>query len=158
MTIGGPPELHQHLCYKLYSTSLKMTQLYKPLLAEMNVTYPQYLLMVVLWQEEGLGMKDVAERLAQDAGSITPLVKRLEEQGYVIRTRNPHDERNRILTLSRTGKALRAKGLKVSQEIQKLCGITFTDAGALMASLDVLNANLTRALEHPSTDALVAAG
>ncbi|MES2106400.1 MAG: MarR family transcriptional regulator [Pseudomonadota bacterium] len=148
MKPNSPPTLSQHLCYKLYSTSLKMTQLYKPLLAPLNLTYPQYLVMVVLWEEEGIGMKDLAERLDQDAGSVTPLVKRLEANGYVIRSKNPHDERNRILTLTKAGKDLRTAGLEVSQQIASLCALSSTKADNLMSNLDVLNDNLGEVLHE----------
>lgn len=137
-----PPTLDQHLCFKLYSTSLKMTQLYKPLLAPLNLTYPQYLVMVVLWEEEGLGIKGVAERLQQDPGSITPLVKRLEAEGYVSRGRSPEDERNLVLTLTEKGRALRADGLKVSEQIAHACAITLEDVEGLAAGLAKLNGNL----------------
>ena len=138
----APPRLDEHLCFKLYSTSLKMTQIYKPILAELHLTYPQYLVLVVLWQEEGIGIKDIAERLQQDSGSITPLVKRLEAQGYLIRNRDPNDERNRVLTLTRAGKALRKEGLAVSKAIARRCGINAAVAADLMANLGQLNANL----------------
>jgi len=71
-----PDTLDLHLCFKLYSTSLKMTQIYKPMLSALNLTYPQYLVLVILWEEEGLGIKDLAQRLGQDPGSITPLIDR----------------------------------------------------------------------------------
>lgn len=137
-----PPLLAQHLCFKLYSTSLKMTQLYKPLLTELKLTYPQYLVMVVLWEEEGLGIKDVAERLQQDPGSITPLVKRLEAGGYVIRARDPADERNRVLSLTQAGKDLRADGVRISQCIALACGISLADVEQLSIGLDLLNKSL----------------
>ena len=139
-----PPTIDQHLCFKLYSTSLKMTQLYKPLLAELNLTYPQYLVMVVLWEEEGLGIKDIAERLQQDSGSITPLVKRLEAEGYLIRDRDPLDERNRVLTLTAAGKRLRAAGVRVNQAIAAECAINQKDLEAMIASIDKLNQRLSR--------------
>jgi len=138
-----PPTLAQHLCFKLYSTSLKMTQLYKPMLAELNLTYPQYLVMVVLWEEEGLGIKDVAERLQQDSGSITPLVKRLESEGYLLRLRDPDDERNRVLTLTPAGKTLRAAGLRISQNIAAACALTHGEVMGMMAGLDQLNDKLS---------------
>jgi len=141
---ANPPTIDQHLCFKLYSTSLKMTQLYKPLLAELNLTYPQYLVMVVLWEEEGLGIKDIAERLQQDSGSITPLVKRLEVEGYLIRDRDPLDERNRVLTLTAAGKRLRAAGVRVNQAIAAECAITHKDLEAMIASIDKLNKRLSR--------------
>ncbi|MBB3117332.1 MarR family winged helix-turn-helix transcriptional regulator [Pseudoduganella violacea] len=138
----NPPTLAQHLCYKLYSTSLKMTQLYKPLLSALNLTYPQYLVMVLLWEEEGLGIKDLAQRLQQDSGSVTPLVKRLEAEGYLLRERDPRDERNRVLTLTEAGRALRAQGVEVAQAIVDGCGISLDEALALMSGLDQLSANL----------------
>lgn len=138
-----PPRLDQHLCFMLYSTSLKMTQLYKPLLSALNLTYPQYLVMVVLWEQEGLGIKDVAERLQQDSGSITPLVKRLEAEGYLLRNRDPRDERNRVLTLTQKGKDLREAGLRVSHAIADTCALSHDDVGQLMSGLGKLNGNLS---------------
>ena len=137
-----PPTLDQHLCFKLYSTSLKMTQLYKPMLSALNLTYPQYLVMVVLWEQEGLGIKDIAARLRQDSGSITPLVKRLEAEGYLVRDRDPADERNRVLTLTEKGRRLRTEGLKVSEQIAQACAITMADLEKLSVGLDKLNRNL----------------
>ena len=119
-----------------------MTQLYKPMLSELNLTYPQYLVMVVLWEEEGLGIKDVAERLQQDPGSITPLVKRLEAEGYLIRNRDPNDERNRVLILTDAGKKLRAAGGRISERIAATCAITSQDAAQLMASISKLSNSL----------------
>jgi DNA-binding MarR family transcriptional regulator len=142
MTVANPPKLDQHLCYMLYSTSLKMTQLYKPLLAELNLTYPQYLVMVVLWDQEGLGIKDVAQRLQQDSGSITPLVKRLEAEGYLTRKRDPQDERNRVLNLTQAGRDLRAAGWKVSEAIAAGCGVSQQEFETMMANIGKLNKNL----------------
>jgi DNA-binding MarR family transcriptional regulator len=147
-----PPTLSQHLCFKLYSTSLKMTQLYKPLLAPLNLTYPQYLVMVVLWEEEGLGIKDIAERLGQDSGSMTPLLKRLEAVGYVIRNRNPQDVRNRIVTLTKAGKELRREGFQVSEQIASVCAITSESAESLMENLSNLNANLSNEVSPADED------
>lgn len=138
-----PPTLAQHLCFRLYSTSLKMTQLYKPMLAELNLTYPQYLVMVVLWEEEGLGIKELAARLEQDSGSVTPLVKRLEKQGYLVRKRDMLDERNRVLELTEAGRQLRAAGVRVSERIAAACGLTGHEVGDIMAGIGKLAGNLT---------------
>lgn len=138
-----PPRLDQHLCFKLYRTSLKMTQLYKPLLAALNLTYPQYLVMVVLWEQEGLGIKDIAQRLQQDSGSITPLVKRLEAEGYLVRSRDPLDERNRVLTLTPAGRDLRAAGVRISEAIAHACQIGHADLQQMSDSLDRLNQTLS---------------
>ncbi|MBI1773046.1 MAG: MarR family transcriptional regulator [Burkholderiales bacterium] len=144
MTTRKPPLLSEHLCFSLYSTSLKMTQLYKPMLAELNLTYPQYLVMVVLWEEEGLGIRDVATRLEQDSGSITPIVKRLEAEGYLLRNRDPKDERNRVLTLTDAGNKLRAAGVRISQQIAIACNLQMTDVQQLAAGLEKLSHNLDR--------------
>lgn len=144
MTTRKPPLLADHLCFNLYSTSLKMTQLYKPLLAELNLTYPQYLVMVVLWEEEGLGIRDLAMRLGQDSGSMTPVVKRLEAEGYLLRNRDPEDERNRVLTLTEAGKKLRTAGVRISQQIATACDLQLTDFQHLMAGLNKLSRNLDR--------------
>jgi len=141
-----PNTLDQHLCFRIYSTSLKMTQIYKPMLAALNLTYPQYLVMVILWEEEGLGIKDLAERLGQDPGSITPLVKRLEAVGYVNRDRDPNDERNRVLTLTEAGKALRKDGCAIQKHIADSAGITHEQVDRMMADLYSLNANLASTL------------
>lgn len=140
--IPKPPRLSEHLCFNLYSTSLKMTQLYKPLLAELRLTYPQYLVMVVLWEEEGLGIRDVAMRLEQDSGSITPIVKRLEAEGYLIRNRDPKDERNRVLTLTEAGHKLREAGVRINQQIAASCNLIAPEYKQLMTGLTQLSRNL----------------
>ena len=139
----NPPTLDQHLCFSLYSTSLKMTQLYKPLLAPLKLTYPQYLVMVVLWQQQGLGVKDVAERLQQDSGSITPLIKRLEAEGFVSRARDPRDERNLLLNLTPAGEAMREAGVRISQAIADGCLVSKPEYERMMADIGKLNKKLT---------------
>ena len=137
-----PSSLDQKLCFQLYSTSLKMTQLYKPMLSALNLTYPQYLVMLVLWEQEGLGIKDLAERLQQDSGSITPLVKRLEAQGYLLRNRDPRDERNRVLTLTDAGRALQQASAQINQTIAENCSTIAPEFDSMMDSLRKLNTQL----------------
>ena len=142
MSTSTPPRLAEHLCFNLYSTSLKMTQLYKPMLAELKLTYPQYLVMVVLWEQEGLGIGELATRLEQDPGSITPIVKRLEAEGYLVRNRDPKDERNRIVTLTGKGRDLRAAGVEVSQKIASACQLKLSEVHQMMDILTKLGRNL----------------
>ena len=142
MSTSTPPRLAEHLCFNLYSTSLKMTQLYKPMLAELKLTYPQYLVMVVLWEQEGLGIGELATRLDQDPGSITPIVKRLEAEGYLVRNRDPKDERNRIVTLTGKGRDLRAAGVEVSQKIASACQLKLSEVHQMMDILTKLGRNL----------------
>jgi DNA-binding MarR family transcriptional regulator len=143
MSKAHPPRLAEHLCFKLYSTSLKMTQLYKPMLAELNLTYPQYLVMVVLWEDEGLGIKELSARLQLDPGSVTPVVKRLEQEGYLTRGRDPEDERNRVLTLTPAGKKLRTAGAQIAQRVAQACAISHDELKAMAQSLDQLNSKLS---------------
>lgn len=134
--------LDDKLCFQLYATSLKMTQLYKPMLSALGLTYPQYLVMMLLWDQEGLGIKDLAERLQQDSGSITPLVKRLEAQGYLLRERDPRDERNRVLTLTPAGRQLRQASAAIDQAIADNCSVIAPEFEVMMAGLRKLNARL----------------
>ncbi|WP_457944270.1 MarR family winged helix-turn-helix transcriptional regulator [Vreelandella alkaliphila] len=100
-------ELDHQLCFALYSTSLMMTKVYKPLLKELGLTYPQYLAMLVLWQEDGLTVGTLSKRLLTDPGSLTPLLKRLESDHLLIRQRSLQDERVVELFLTDKGRSLR---------------------------------------------------
>jgi DNA-binding transcriptional ArsR family regulator len=97
--------LDNQLCFALYSASLAMTKLYKPLLDELGLTYPQYLAMLVLWERDGLMVSELGERLSLDSGTLTPLLKRLEAAGLVARIRDVQDERRVHITLTPAGHA-----------------------------------------------------
>lgn len=105
--------LDNQLCFALYSASLAMTKLYKPLLDEMGLTYPQYLAMLVLWERDGLMVSELGERLGLDSGTLTPLLKRLEAAGLVARIRAVEDERRVHVTLTAAGRKLKAKAGKI---------------------------------------------
>ena len=105
--------LDNQLCFALYSTSLAMTKLYKPLLDELGLTYPQYLVMLVLWERDGLMVSELGERLFLDSGTLTPLLKRLENAGLIARIRAVEDERRVHITLTAAGRKLKAKAQKV---------------------------------------------
>ncbi|QNI03630.1 MarR family transcriptional regulator [Halomonas sp. SH5A2] len=100
-------ELDNQLCFALYSTSLMMTKVYKPLLKELGLTYPQYLAMLVLWQEDGITVSTLSKRLLTDPGSVTPLLKRLEADQLLIRKRSHQDERVVELFLTQRGRSMR---------------------------------------------------
>ncbi len=104
-----PPALllDNQLCFALYSASLAMTRLYKPLLAQLGLTYPQYLAMLVLWEQDGITVSELGERLFLDSGTLTPLLKRLEASHLLVRGRDVQDERRVRLTLTAQGQALR---------------------------------------------------
>ena len=106
-------QLDNQLCFALYSASLAMTKLYKPLLDELGLTYPQYLAMLALWEEDGQSVGQLGERLRLDSGTLTPLLKRLEAQGLVARLRAVEDERRVHVTLTAAGRKLRTRAQKV---------------------------------------------
>jgi len=105
--------LDNQLCFALYSTSLAMTKLYKPLLDGLGLTYPQYLAMLVLWEQDGLTVSELGERLYLDSGTLTPLLKRLEAAGLIARLRAVEDERRVHLTLTAAGRRLKARAAKI---------------------------------------------
>ena len=105
--------LDNQLCFAMYSTSLAMTKLYKPLLDELGLTYPQYLVMLVLWERDGLMVSELGERLYLDSGTLTPLLKRMEAAGLVARIRAVDDERRVHISLTAAGRKLKTKAAKV---------------------------------------------
>jgi DNA-binding MarR family transcriptional regulator len=112
-----PLTLDAQLCFALYSTSLAMTKTYKPLLDKLGLTYPQYLAMLVLWESDDVAVKDIAARLNLDSATITPLLKRLEAQGYVERIRGVDDERIVYVRLTKAGTSLKRAARDVPTEI-----------------------------------------
>ena len=106
-------QLDNQLCFALYSTSLAMTKVYKPLLDELGLTYPQYLAMLVLWERDGLMVSELGERLYLDSGTLTPLLKRLEVAGYISRIRDNEDERRVYITLTSSGRKLKTRATKI---------------------------------------------
>ncbi|WP_298933000.1 MarR family winged helix-turn-helix transcriptional regulator [uncultured Ramlibacter sp.] len=101
--------LDNQLCFALYSASLAMTKLYKPLLEELGLTYPQYLAMLVLWERDGLMVSELGERLSLDSGTLTPLLKRMEAAGLIARIRAVEDERRVHISLTATGRKLKLR-------------------------------------------------
>lgn len=105
--------LDNQLCFALYSASLAMTKLYKPLLDELGLTYPQYLVMLALWERDGPMVSELGERLSLDSGTLTPLLKRLEAAGFVSRVRDVQDERRVHITLTAAGRRLKGKAQRI---------------------------------------------
>ena len=135
-------QLDRQLCFALYATSLAMTKLYKPLLEPLGLTYPQYLAMLVLWQQDGITVSQLGERLALDSGTLTPLLKRLESVGLVQRLRDSADERRVLLQLTAEGRALRKQALKVPARIAQAAGCQLDELATLTARLHALRAQL----------------
>jgi len=106
-------QLDNQLCFAVYSASLAMTKRYKPLLEILQLTYPQYLVMLVLWERDGLMVSELGERLFLDSGTLTPLLKRLEANGLVARIRDVGDERRVHINLTAAGRKLKARAASV---------------------------------------------
>lgn len=138
--------LDSQMCFALYSTSLLMTKVYKPLLQALGLTYPQYLAMMVLWEKDGLTVGEISTRLLTDPGSLTPLLKRLEVEGLLSRTRSREDERVVIVELTEAGRALRDKALHIPGCILEASGQSMERLQALQADLVTLRGNLQDSL------------
>jgi len=104
-----PLLLDNQLCFAVYSTGHAFNRVYKPLLDRLGLTYPQYLVMLVLWERDDVAVKDIGARLFLDSGTLTPLLKRLEAAGLIKRTRGTEDERQVLVALTPQGHALREK-------------------------------------------------
>jgi DNA-binding MarR family transcriptional regulator len=125
-----------------------MTRIYKPLLAPLGLTYPQYLVLLVLWEGDGLTVSQLGERLALDSGTLTPLLKRLEAQALVQRLRDAADERRVLLRLTAAGRALKARAQAVPPAVAQASGCTVGELGALNARLRALRDHLTSSTPH----------
>jgi DNA-binding MarR family transcriptional regulator len=111
-------------CYSIYSAGLAIQRTYKPLLDELGITYPQYLLLNVLWEEDNLTVGTISERLGIESSTLTPLLKRLQAAGFVERTRNPADERQVFVKLTERSKALEGRGSCLGPEVFGGAGMT----------------------------------
>jgi DNA-binding MarR family transcriptional regulator len=134
--------LDNQLCFALYSTSLAMTKLYKPLLETLGLTYPQYLVMLVLWERDGLMVSELGERLFLDSGTLTPLLKRLESSGLIARIRDVQDERRVHITLTAAGRALKTQAAEIPDCILKASQCSLPDIVALTQQVQTLRNNL----------------
>ena len=134
--------LDNQLCFALYSASLTMTKVYKPLLAKFDLTYPQYLVLLVLWEKDHCGVSELGERLFLDSGTLTPLLKRLEALEYVVRQRDARDERRVIVSLAPAGKRLHKQAHAVPQHIMCATDCSVPELVALTAQLTRLRSSL----------------
>ncbi len=134
--------LDHQLCFALYSSSLLMTKLYKPVLAPLGLTYPQYLVLLVLWETDRVMVSTLGERLFLDSGTLTPLLKRMETAGLLTRTRAVDDERRVIVALTATGRALRRKAEGVPIEVACATGCPLDELTALTAQLHALRSQV----------------
>ena len=137
--------LENQLCFALYSATNAMIRAYRPWLEQLDLTYPQYLALLVLWQEDGVSVKQLGEQLHLDSGTLTPLLKRLEAKGLVTRGRRENDERVRVLVLTAAGQALRQQAAQIPEAMR--CQLSLTDDALLQLKLgcETLSRELGRA-------------
>ena len=128
-------KLSKQLCFPLYACSREMIKLYKPWLDELGLTYTQYITMMVLWEHHATTVKSLGQELYLDSGTLTPLLKKLEEKGLVTRRRSEQDERNLIVTLTEKGEALREDALHIPAEMTKCVNLPKEDIRELYRML-----------------------
>lgn len=138
------PTVDDQLCFALYSASLALTKAYRPILEALDLTYPQYLVMLCLWQGDGLAVRDIGDRLHLDSGTLTPLLKRLEARGLLSRSRDAADERRVLIALTDAGRALGRQAAAIPPKVLRAAGLSAREAaeerGRLQALRDRLEA------------------
>lgn len=139
--------LDQQVCFPLYAASNALTRAYRPVLAPLDLTYPQYLVMLVLWERDGLSVGELGQRLRLDSGTLTPLLKRMEAAGLVNRQRATDDERRVEIALTAQGKALREQAKAVPPQMLCAMGLSLEDLKILKAGLETLLDRLDRTAE-----------
>ncbi|WP_449397005.1 MarR family winged helix-turn-helix transcriptional regulator [Devosia riboflavina] len=132
------------LCFSIYSAGHAFNQLYRPLLDEIGLTYPQYLVMVALWNRDGLRVKELGDTLFLDSSTLTPLLKRMEAAGLITRTRNPEDERQVLLHVTDQGWALRTRAQPVAACIQEAVGLDAETLSKVQVAIDAIRDNLQK--------------
>jgi len=138
----GPLLLGNQLCFAVYSTAHALNRVYKPLLDRLGLTYPQYLVLLVLWERDDIPVKAIGDRLFLDSGTLTPLLKRLEAAGLIKRTRSRDDERQVLVALTHQGQALRDKAKTLPQAILAASACSIGELSALKNELTALRDRL----------------
>ncbi|HEY9249107.1 MAG TPA: MarR family transcriptional regulator [Rariglobus sp.] len=144
MPAPKPISLDDFLCLDLYATSRAVMKAYTPLLEPLGLTYPQYLVMVALWEKDEQQVNELAERLSLDSGTLSPLLKRLEAAGHVSRSRSAKDERAVTVSLTDSGRALKKHAPEVGNEIGRLFGLTPAELQQIKGTLREISQRMTQ--------------
>ena len=139
-----PVDLEQQLCFAVYSTMLAFNKVYRVLLGSLDLTYPQYLVMLALWQGDGVTVSDIGDRLSLDSSTLTPLLKRLEAAGLVARQRAEGDERRVVVTLTPAGRRLRSSAKDIPGRLAQMIGAPVEEIVALRCQLEAVRGALLR--------------
>ena len=145
MTDDNMPDLlrlDNQLCFALYSASNAIVRAYRPLLDKLDITYPQYLVLLVLWQQDEISLKQLGEQLFLDSGTLTPLLKRLESKGLIRRERNERDERLRVLKLTVEGNALKKLAADIPVQMRDQLRLSDTQFQLLKAHCELVQKQL----------------
>src|SRR5579871_3443509 len=137
--------LDNQICFAVYSATHAFNRVYKTLLDRLGLTYPQYLVMLVLWERDGVPVKDIGERLYLDSGTLTPLLKRLEQAGFIKRTRSTEDERQVLIDLTSQGQALKDKALALPPSILAASQCSVSELTAVRDEITALRDRLNAA-------------
>jgi DNA-binding MarR family transcriptional regulator len=141
-SIQAPP-LAEQLCFDLYAASRAVTAAYRPALTELGITYPQYLVLIVLWEHESLTVRELGEQLRLDHGTLTPLLKRMESSGLVERRRDNADERFVVVSLAGKGESLRQHAERIQCDMKDQLGLDPQEFEDLQAILRLLTARVS---------------
>jgi MarR family transcriptional regulator, organic hydroperoxide resistance regulator len=142
---AAAPRLADFLCFAVYSANLAFGRAYRPILEQLGLTYPQYITIVALWEEDDQTVSGLGEKLFLESNTLTPLLKKLEAMGYVRRQRDPADERQVVVSLTDAGRRLREKGLTMN--LVKASGLGAEEFSKLQKGVIALRDNLIKAAE-----------
>jgi len=131
-------KLENQLCFPLYALSRMFTKVYQPYLQELDITYPQYLVLMLLWEHQELTVKELGEKLLLDSGTLTPLLKRMEQRQWLSRRRDPRDERSVIITLLPAGQKLHAQACNIPVQLIEKLQLSPTEFETLRTQLQQL--------------------
>jgi len=150
ITLPEALPLDAQLCFAMYSANIAINRVYRPVLDHLGITYPQYLVLSVLWQQDSQAIGAIADRLSLESSTITPLVKRLEAAGFLQRQRNPEDERQVIVTLSPKGKSLHQDSKCLTETLLERSGLPVADLVRLNTEIRALRDTLVKNSQEPA--------
>lgn len=128
-------KLENQLCFPLYACSKEIVRKYKPFLDKLDLTYTQYIAMMVMWEQKEINVKSLGESLYLDSGTLTPLLKKLESKGYITRRRSKEDERNLLVTITEKGEKLKEQAVEIPEQISKCVKLDSEEAMQLYQTL-----------------------
>lgn len=141
-------KLSEFLCFAVYSTNLAFGKVYRPILDELGLTYTQYVTLVALWQENDQTVSGLGEKLFLESNTLTPILKKLEAMGYVERARDPADERQVRIRVTKGGRRLREKAVEAVADLGDACGLSAKDFSRLQREIVTLRNSLLQAADH----------